>query len=97
MKEKWYMTWWIIATLSAYIVKGLCGFGGTLVFSTILSYNLNKVNISPVDLVLGYISNIVMAWHDRNRINRRCASDFVLFFLLVFFRVFFSLNLSIPG
>lgn len=71
MKEKWYMTWWIIATLSAYIVKGLCGFGGTLVFSTILSYNLNKVNISPVDLVLGYISNIVMAWHDRNRINRK--------------------------
>ena len=48
----------IIATLLAMFVKGLVGFGNTLVFDTITSYTANNVDISPVELLLTYPSNL---------------------------------------
>lgn len=44
----------------AYYVKGLCGFANTLVFNSILGFGVNNVNISPVELVLGFPSNLIM-------------------------------------
>lgn len=55
----------IIAILAAYIVKGMCGFANTLVFTTILSFKANNVNISPLELLVGYPSNIIIAWKER--------------------------------
>lgn len=46
------MNFRIIATLAAFFVKGLCGFASSLVFSTILSFGINNINITPVDLLL---------------------------------------------
>ena len=63
------MIWWIIAAISAFFVKGLCGFANTLVFTTILSFGNNNVNISPVELILGYPSNAVLAWKERRSIK----------------------------
>lgn len=63
------MIWWIIATICAFFVKGLCGFANTLVFTTILSFGNNNINISPVDLFLGYPTNIIMAWRERKSIK----------------------------
>lgn len=63
------MVWWIVATLCAFFVKGLCGFANTLVFTTILSFGNNNVNISPVELILGYPTNIIMAWKERKSIK----------------------------
>lgn len=63
------MIFWIIATLCAFIVKGLCGFANTLVFTTILSFGNNNVNISPVELILGYPTNIILAWKERKGIR----------------------------
>lgn len=63
------MIFWIIATLCAFFVKGLCGFANTLVFTTILSFGNNNVNISPVELVLGYPTNIILAWKERKAIR----------------------------
>lgn len=60
---------WIIATISAFFIKGLCGFANTLVFSTILSFTTNNINISPVDLLIGYPPNIIMAYKERKSIN----------------------------
>ncbi len=55
------MNWlWITATFSAFFIKGLCGFANTLVFSSILGFGVNNVNISPVELVLGFPSNVIM-------------------------------------
>ena len=48
------MGWMICAALCAYFIKGLCGFANTLVFTTILSFGYDNVNISPVELILGY-------------------------------------------
>ena len=63
------MIWWIVAALCAYFVKGLCGFANTLVFTSILSFGNNNVNISPVELLLSYPSNLILAVKERNAIE----------------------------
>ena len=63
------MFWLIIATIGAFFVKGLCGFANTLVFTTILSFGNSNVNISPVELILGYPTNIILAWKERKSIR----------------------------
>lgn len=63
------MVWWILATVSAFFVKGLCGFANTLVFTSILSFANENVNISPVDLLLGYPSNLILTWKERKSIK----------------------------
>lgn len=63
------MNWWIVATLCAFFIKGLCGFANTLVFTTILSFGNSNVNISPVELILGYPTNIILAWKERKSIK----------------------------
>ena len=63
------MIWWIIASICAFFVKGLCGFANTLVFTTILSFSNNNINISPVELILGYPTNVILAWKERKSIK----------------------------
>ena len=65
------MLWWIVSTLFAFFVKGLCGFANTLVFTTLLSFENNNLNISPIELLLGYPTNAILAWKDRKHINWR--------------------------
>lgn len=60
---------WILAAIIAFFVKGLCGFANTLVFTTILSFGNNNINISPVELILGYPTNIIMSWKERRSID----------------------------
>ena len=59
----------MFAAVCAYFVKGLCGFANTLVFSTILSFSTNNVNISPVELVLGLPSNIMISYKERKSVQ----------------------------
>lgn len=63
------MFWWIVATICAFFIKGLCGFANTLIFTTILSFKNSNVNISPVELILGYPTNIILAWKERKAIK----------------------------
>lgn len=63
------MILWIAAAFAAFFIKGLCGFANTLVFNTILSFRGNNISISPVELVLGYPSNLIIAWHERKNIR----------------------------
>lgn len=63
------MIWWVIATLAAFYVKGLCGFANTLVFTTVMSFGISNRNISPVELLLGYPSNAIIAFRERKRID----------------------------
>lgn len=60
---------WIVATICAFFIKGLCGFANTLVFTTILSFGNSNVNITPVELILGYPTNIILAWKERKSIQ----------------------------
>lgn len=61
----------IFSVLAAYIVKGMCGFANTLVFGTLAGFSANNIDISPVDLLLGYPSNIYIAFTERRGINPR--------------------------
>ena len=36
------MIYWILATLTAFFIKGLCGFANTLVFTSILSFGIRS-------------------------------------------------------
>ena len=63
------MLWFIGAALCAYFIKGLCGFANTLIFSTILSFGVDNINISPVDLILGFPSNIIVTWKNRKELR----------------------------
>ena len=60
---------WIIATVAAYYIKGLCGFANTLVFTSILSFGESNAAISPVDLLLGYPMNLILAWKSRKSLE----------------------------
>jgi len=61
----------IIAVICAYIVKGMCGYANTLVFSTIMSFTTNNINISPLELIVGYPSNILIAWKERKAVSAK--------------------------
>ena len=62
------MPWMLFSTVLAYFVKGLTGFANTLIFSTLLSFTSDNVNISPVELIVGYPANVVIAWRERKKI-----------------------------
>ncbi len=65
------MTLFIFAALSAYFIKGLCGFANTLLFNCITSFGADNVNISPVDLILGFPSNVILTWNNRKSLDRK--------------------------
>ena len=58
----------IPAVICAYLVKGMCGFANTLVFSTMMSFTANNVQISPLELVVGYPSNLILTVKNRKQL-----------------------------
>lgn len=76
------MFWWIIASVCAFFIKGLCGFANTLVFTTILSFENNNISISPVELLLGYPTNAILAWKERGSIQWSICLPLALLVLL---------------
>ena len=59
----------ISAVICAYIVKGMCGFANTIVFTSILSFQNDNINITPIDLLIGIPSNILLAIRERSAIK----------------------------
>ena len=62
---------WIIATLVAFYIKGLCGFANTLVFTSIMGFGAANVDISPVELILGYPSNMILTFRNRKLLKAK--------------------------
>ena len=67
--ENSVMILWIITAFTAYLVKGLCGYANTLIFTTILSLGAANTSISPVDLLLGYPANLILTWKNRRSLD----------------------------
>ena len=63
------MILWVIATLLAFFIKGLCGFANTLVFTSVLGFGVANINISPVELFLGYPTNLILTWRNRKALD----------------------------
>ena len=59
----------IAAVICAYFVKGMCGFANTLIFTSILSFQRSSINITPVDLLIGIPSNMLLAIRERSSIK----------------------------
>ena len=73
---------WIIAAFCAFFIKGLCGFANTLVFDTILGFGVNNVNISPVELVLGYPTNVILTYKNRKYIDKNIVIPLIIVVIL---------------
>lgn len=77
------MMWlWFVAAFVAYFIKGLCGFANTLIFTTILSFHQNNVNISPVDLIIGYPANMILTWKNRKALDAHIYIPLSLFVII---------------
>lgn len=61
------MVLWIVATFTAFFIKGLCGFANTLIFTSIMGFGAANVSISPVELLLGYPANIILTFKNRTK------------------------------
>lgn len=73
---------WIVASICAFFVKGLCGFANTLVFSSIASLTANNIFVSPVELLLGYPTNLIIAFKERDSIDLKICVPISLFVLI---------------
>lgn len=69
---------WILAAFAAFFVKGLCGFANTLVFTSILGFRANNINISPVELVIGVPTNIILTWKNRKHLKAKIYLPLIL-------------------
>ncbi len=56
---------WIIAAVTSAFIKGLCGVGDAPVFSSILAFRHDNIDISPVSLLMSLPTNIYLAWKYR--------------------------------
>ena len=71
------MVIWYLAAFLAFFVKGLCGFANTLVFTSILNFANSNAAITPVELLLGYPTNAIIAWKNAAAFAGGCACPFV--------------------
>lgn len=79
------MTGWLLpaaAVFLAYFVKGIAGFGNTLVFSGMMGFAAQSREISPTDLLLGLPANTYMAYRGRGQIRLRVVAPLCLMLLL---------------
>lgn len=64
------MALWIFAALVSAFIKGLCGVGDAPVFSSILAFKYDNIQISPVSVLLSLPANIVLAVKNRASLKR---------------------------
>ena len=87
---------WIIAAVAAYFIKGLCGFANTLVFTSILSFGASNANISPIDLLLGYPTNLILMRKNQRALTQRCIFRWQLWCWQAAFPVRFCSKMWMP-
>lgn len=58
-----------ISTFIAYFIKGITGFGNTLVMGSLFSFVVPNRLTTPVDLLLGIPTNSYIAWKERKNIS----------------------------
>jgi len=60
-----------ISALIAYFVKGITGFGNTLVMGSLFSFVVANRVTTPVDLLFSIPTNTYMVWRERRNISRK--------------------------
>lgn len=59
------------AVFIAYFAKGLTGFANTLIYTSIMAFTSNNLSITPVELILGVPSNVIMVWKECKSLRPR--------------------------
>ena len=70
-----------ICTFLAYGIKGITGFGNTLVMNGLFSLCIENRLTSPADLIISLPTNLWMAWRERRHLRMRVALPLSLKFL----------------
>ncbi len=60
-----YLIYLLFSTLFAYVIKGIAGFGNTLLMTPLFSFILESKQITPVDLLLSIPINTFIILRDR--------------------------------
>jgi len=60
-----------ISALFAYFIKGITGFGNTLVMGTLFSFMVSNRLTTPIDLILSIPTNIYIVWRERKNISMK--------------------------
>lgn len=58
-----------LSTMLAYIVKGITGFGNTLVMDSLFSFAVSNRLTTPIDLLFSIPTNAYIAWRERKNIS----------------------------
>lgn len=73
---------WVAASFLSSLVKGLCGFANAIVFNAMLNFANNPVEISPVCLLIGAPTNMVLSWKGRKLIRKELVALPILLILI---------------
>lgn len=68
-QEKMHTALLFLITLLAYFVKGITGFGNTLVMGSLFSFLVSNRLTTPVDLLLSIPTNAYIVWRERKNIS----------------------------
>lgn len=70
-----------VFTFIAFFVKGITGFGNTLVMGPLFSFTASNRLITPVDLLFSIPTNAFMAWKERKSISLKVVAPLSLMML----------------
>lgn len=70
------------STFGAYFVKGITGFGNTLVMGTLFSFVIGNRLTTPVDLLLSIPTNSFIVWRERKNISWKVVVPLSLMLLI---------------
>lgn len=94
----WSDGWlWIIAAFVALYIKGICGFGNSLVFDAIMNYAADNISISPVEVVMGMPANVIMAFKERKHLDLKLCLPLTILLLIGMLPGIFLLKAGHPG
>ncbi len=71
-----------IAVIASSYVKGLCGFGNTLVFQSICGFFFSTSAITPIELMLNLPMNAIMSFRLRKKTDFKVVIPSIIFLLL---------------
>lgn len=71
-----------VATFIAYFVKGITGFGNTLVMGSLFSFMVPNKVTTPTDLIISIPTNMYMAWRERKDISLKVVIPLSLMMLV---------------
>ena len=82
MLQSWEIIFLFFATMLAFFIKAITGFGNTLVMGSLFSFVVPNTVTTPVDLLMSVPTNGWMAWRERRAIVFKSAVPLAILMVL---------------